>query len=97
MYMSSTVDPRYESILKAHEIFKGVTNDGGRSWSWSPITSNSRMDNLRPIVPIWNEGHVALVWMRGTYRSMHDYDLDIVCLTEFEPLAGQALGGSNGE
>jgi hypothetical protein len=24
-----------------------------------------------------------LVWMRGTYRSMHDYDLDIVGLTEF--------------
>ena len=42
------------------------------------------MDNLRPIVPVWDADHTALVWMRGTYRSMHDYDLDIVGLTDFK-------------
>jgi hypothetical protein len=45
------------------------------------------MDNLRPIVPVWDAEHTALVWMRGTYRSMHDYDLDIVGLTEVRPMA----------
>jgi hypothetical protein len=26
------------------------------------------MDNLRPIVPKWDDPRTALVWMRGTYR-----------------------------
>jgi hypothetical protein len=87
LYMSTTVDPRDGSMLTFHEIFQGKTNDGGSSWSWLPITFNSQMDNLRPIVPVWDAEHTALVWMRGTYRSMHDYDLDIVGLTEVRPMA----------
>jgi hypothetical protein len=47
------------------------------------------MDNLRPTVPVWDDEHTALVWMRGAYRSMHDYDLDIVALTKFGPMTGQ--------
>ena len=88
VYLSSPIDPRNEAILEVHEIFRGVTADEGSSWSWSPITFNSRMDNLRPIVPVWDGDHTALVWMRGTYRSMHDYDLDIVGLTTSGPLVG---------
>jgi hypothetical protein len=87
LYMSTTVDPRDGSMLTFHEIFQGKTNDGGSSWSWLPITFNSQIDNLRPIVPVWDAEHTALVWMRGTYRSMHDYDLDIVGLTEVRPMA----------
>jgi BNR repeat-containing family member len=84
LYISTTVDPRDGSMLPVHEIFHGRTNDSGASWSWSPITLNSQVDNLRPIVPVWDDEHTALVWMRGTYRSMHDYDLDIVAVTKFE-------------
>jgi hypothetical protein len=84
VYVSTPIDPRDGKALHVHEIFKGTTTDGGTSWIWSPITFNSRMDNLRPIVPVWDDDHTALVWMRGTYRSMHDYDLDIVGLTDFE-------------
>jgi hypothetical protein len=35
--------------------------------------------------------------MRGTYRSMFDYDLDIVALTEFGPLAGHLYGDFDGD
>jgi hypothetical protein len=87
LYVSTPIDPRSGDSLNAHEIFKGITTDGGSSWTWSPITFNSQMDNLRPTVPVWDEDHTALIWMRGTYRSMHDYDLDIVGLMEFGPLA----------
>jgi hypothetical protein len=80
VYMSSTIDPRDDSDLGVHEIFRGKTDDLGATWLWSPITQRSEMDNLRPIVPIWDEEHTALVWMRGVYRTMHDYDLDIVGL-----------------
>jgi hypothetical protein len=51
-----------------HELFKGVTNDDGKSWIWSSITSNSDTDNLRPIIPIWDDPKLALVWMRGKYE-----------------------------
>ncbi|HVM62957.1 MAG TPA: BNR-4 repeat-containing protein [Verrucomicrobiae bacterium] len=50
-----------------HEIFRGETRDGGATWKWTPITANSTMDNLRPLVPVWRDHRTALVWMRGTY------------------------------
>jgi hypothetical protein len=53
------------------ELYRGDTVDGGKTWQWSPITANSTMDNLRPIVPQWDDPRTALVWMRGTYRANH--------------------------
>jgi hypothetical protein len=97
LYMSTPIDPRDESDLGVHEIFKGVTNDGGANWSWTPITFNSQVDNLRPTVAIWDEDHTALVWLRGTYRSMFDFDLDVVGLTSFGPLQGRMMGDLNGD
>ena len=52
-----------------HELFKGRTADGGQSWRWTPITENSSMDNLRPLVPAWKDPRTLLLWMRGTYRN----------------------------
>jgi len=52
-----------------YEIFQGVSRDGGANWEWRPITANSATDNLRPIVPKWNDERTALVWMWGTYES----------------------------
>lgn len=65
-----------------HEIFRGRTRDGGATWTWRPITRDSREDNLRPIVPI-RDGvratHASpLLWLRGTYSMYTNYDLDIV-------------------
>jgi hypothetical protein len=95
LYMSTTIDPRDETNLGVHEIFKGETADGGATWSWTPITANSQVDNLRPIVPLWDDEHTALVWMRGTYTTQQNYHLDIVGLTEFGPLDGLLLGDLN--
>ena len=43
--------------------------------------------------------NTALLWMRGTYSSYTDYDMDIVGLTAFGPLTAQVAGdyaiGSN--
>ena len=52
-----------------HEIFRGETRDGGATWKWISITSNSTVDNLRPLVPIWDNPQTALIWMRGAYRN----------------------------
>jgi hypothetical protein len=54
-----------------HELFRGTTRDSGASWRWEPVTANSSVDNLRPVVPKWNDKRMALVWMRGAYKNNH--------------------------
>ena len=43
--LMSTADGR-----RHYEIFRGDTTNAGDSWQWTPVTSNSMLDNLRPIV-----------------------------------------------
>jgi hypothetical protein len=76
VYLSSDAEPNTGRPLisaadgeRHHEIFRGETRDGGATWQWTPITANSTVDNLRPIVPVWNDSRTILVWMRGTYRN----------------------------
>ena len=89
VYISSDADPVSGKALisradgkRHYEIFKGVTPDGGASWKWSPITKNSSVDNLRPIVPRWNKRRRALLWLRGTLNTYTNYDLDVVGLID---------------
>lgn len=63
-----------------YEIFCGRTPDGGVSWKWSPVTRNSEVDNIRPVVPRWKPDRTILLWLRGTYLTYKDYDLDVVGL-----------------
>ena len=85
VYISTNVQPKSGLPLRSNadgkqhfEIFKGTTTDGGASWSWKPITVNSSADNLRPLVPIWPGNRVAVLWLRGTYRTYTNYDLAVV-------------------
>lgn len=74
VYISTNADPvsgapptSQRDGARHHELYHGCSHDGGKSWHWTPLTSDSEADNLRPIVPIWRDPRVALVWMRGTY------------------------------
>ena len=78
VYISAPIDPRDDAALARHEIFKGVTSDDGATWGWTPITLNSSVANLRPVVPRWNSDRTAVLWCRGTMRSSQDYDMKIV-------------------
>ncbi|MPY89071.1 MAG: hypothetical protein GEU99_14220 [Luteitalea sp.] len=78
VYISTKIDPRDGDSLSHYEIFKGVTGDGGEMWKWSAITARSTVDNLRPIVPAWDERRTALLWLRGTYTSYTNYHLEVV-------------------
>lgn len=72
VYVSTPIDPRDGSVRKCHEIFKGVTRDGGCHWQWSAITHDSPMDNLRPVCVSCGAGQSAVLWFRGTMsRSQH--------------------------
>jgi hypothetical protein len=96
LFISTKIDPRTDVAMPRYEVFEGKTTDGGATWAWSPITFNSTMDNLRPVVPAWDDEHTALLWMRGTYTTYTNYDLDIVGLTTFQPIAG-VLGDLNAD
>ena len=92
LFMSSKIDPRTGVTMPRYEIFQGKTTNGGASWSWAPITYNSTMDNIRPIVPKWDSQHTALLWMRGTYTTYTNYNTSIVGLTQITPLTGNEAG-----
>lgn len=74
LYISTEINPLTSSQTAHHEIYKGVTPDYGATWSWTAITENSSYDNLRPIVPKWDEDNLALLWWRGTMSSSQNYD-----------------------
>ena len=66
--------------LRHYELFRGETADGGESWRWQPITSNSTVDNLRPIVPKRNAENTVLLWFRAKYHSYRNYQTEVVML-----------------
>jgi hypothetical protein len=60
-----------------YEIYRGETTDGGVTWEWSALTENSPADNLRPLVPSWEDGTIVS-WLRGTLTTYMDYDTEVV-------------------
>jgi hypothetical protein len=69
--------------LKANarfEIYRGVTSDGGLSFSWTPVTSNSAADNLRPIIPENSPFDQTLLWFNGTYNSYTGFDTRVLAI-----------------
>ena len=63
-----------------YEIWRGVTADGGLTFSWRPITTDSAQDNLRPYVPRRNGGEPCVLWFRGTYQAWTSFQCSIVGL-----------------
>lgn len=75
VYISTDADPQTGAPLisqadgqRHYELFRGQTRDGGATWAWEPLTANSDADNLRPLVPIWDDPRTAIAWMRGKYE-----------------------------
>jgi len=82
VYMSSNVDPRSGANSAKYELYKGSTADFGTTWNWTPITENSSVDNIRPIVPRWNGDNTAITWLQGTYSTYTNWNTEVVGLTE---------------
>jgi hypothetical protein len=88
VYISTNADPvgggpliSGSDDLRHYELFRGVTPDGGDTWDWTPITRDSTVDNLRPLVPRWDDERTALVWMRGAYhRNRGSWTTAVVAL-----------------
>jgi len=80
VYISTNVNPTTGAPLSSghYEIFQGRTNDDGVNWIWLPITENSTEDNIRPIVPDWDDQNTAVIWLQGTYDGYTDFNLKVV-------------------
>ncbi len=87
VYISTNADPASGAPLTSsadskrhYELFRGVTADAGATWQWTPVTHDSTLDNLRPIVVGDGAGQKALLWLRGTYRAYTDYQQQVMAL-----------------
>lgn len=87
IYFSSNVDPAVNTpILSAadglqhFEMFRGRTTNGGVTWSYTQLTSNSSCDNFRPTAVKWDADHSMVLWLRGKLNTWTDYDVAIVGL-----------------
>jgi len=86
VFISTNIDPRNDQAMDHYEIFRGSTDDEGRSWNWEAVTFASTVDNLRPLVPAWNSTETVLVWMRGKYNNYQNWSCKVVALTDITPL-----------
>lgn len=83
-----TIDPIDPSIVyfsheinDVFEISKAQTSDKGKTWKTTPITRNSQLDNVRPVIPRYKKkgDKNVLLWMQNRkYIHYTDYDSSIL-------------------
>lgn len=80
VFCSTNVDPATGKPLSSghYEIFQGLSDDDGKTWHWSAVTTDSTVDNIRPVVPSWDSDSTALLWARGRFPSFIRYELEVV-------------------
>ena len=76
LYVSTPIDPRDGTELAHHEIFHARI--AGAGTTWTPVTENSEVDNLRPIVAPGDPTRVPLLWFRGPMTASQHYNCEIV-------------------
>ena len=68
---------RYSLTSNQFEIELWMTHDEGSTWTQTPVTSQSRFLNVRPIIPRQysadTQGRVLILWMTGTYQYWTNY------------------------
>ncbi len=86
VYFSSDADPRTGRALisaadgkRHHEIFQADRGPRG-AWTFTPLTWNSSVDNLRPLVPGGDRSPRTLLWLRGSYTTYQDFAQQVVLL-----------------
>jgi hypothetical protein len=78
IYISTPINPATDVETDKYEIYKGVTTNGGADWTWTAVTENSSVDNLRPIATSGANGETVVSWFRGTYTAIWDVNAAVV-------------------
>ena len=82
--ISTDVDPttgEYEG--GRHEIYRAMIgpDDSADSIDWNPITKDSPVKNLRPLI-IRDHDRRVILWNRGDFKTYTNYQLDTVGIVE---------------
>ena len=66
-----------------HEIYRATVGLGNEisSIRWKPLTTNSPVRNLRPVI-VRGDGYRVFAWLRGDFHTYTDYQLDVVGIIE---------------
>ena len=69
-----------------YELYLGREQADAR-WEWTPLTSDSAEDNIRPVVAEWKRGGtgndqrvVVVTWLRGVYTTYKIFDLEVALM-----------------
>ena len=82
--ISTDVDPSTGKDLGGqHEIYRAKvgSNDDIKTIRWQPITKNSPVKNIRPVI-LRKDGKRYILWNRGDYQTFRNYQLDTVGIIE---------------
>lgn len=78
--ISTNVQPNSgEDMSSSYEIYLANVSDKDtrETIEWLPLTSNSKVKNIRPTM-IVGEGYKILLWMRGKFNHFEDFETNIV-------------------
>ncbi len=85
VYFSTSADPKTGLPLisaadnqRRYELFRGQTPDKGKTWTFTALTKDSTVDNLRPIIPPGDPKRTLVLWLRGKLTSFVRYNLQAV-------------------
>lgn len=83
IYISANVDPATgkRNATGHYQIFRG-TKRGGADWWWTPLTSDTDGDNIRPFVPREHGCRTCVIWLQGQYKTYTHYNTRIVGIVE---------------
>jgi len=79
VYISTDVDPTTgKDAGGKHEIYTATLSaeDDVSSIEWTPVTEHSEYRNIRPIL-VAGEGYKVLIWLKGSWNTYRDYDVDV--------------------
>lgn len=81
LYFSSdahpvTGEPLVVNGERRYEIFRGERQNENSPWKFTPVTFDSKEDNIRPIVLADDKREIVL-WLTGRYTTYKDYQLKV--------------------
>jgi len=82
--ISTDVDPKTGKDRGGkHEIYRAKIDpaDDVSTINWQPVTKNSPVRNIRPMI-LRDDNRRIILWQRGDFRTFTNYDLDTVGFIE---------------
>jgi rhamnogalacturonyl hydrolase YesR len=96
VYVSTDVDPATgtPNTTGRYQLFQGIIDESGETCAWEQLTYDANRDNIRPFVPKGHGAGPCVLWLRGIYRSHHDFRMDVYGLLNLEPSSEAAQPAS---